>query len=498
MPNSDARAGDIYPAFLQPDLVPDRKLPALNRSLHTPQPGPLPLLDCAVAALLLLHSWLQSITQPRARKECVAQTDTKFVSEMLYGIQSSQDVKLSNIGRALGEAIPLIRTEKRLSRNLKHAEIEAKLTSTLASMASRRICEDTVLALDLSDIRKEYVRRMEHLATVWDGSTGETHPGYWLVDVTGAEVDGSDIVPVCQKLFSTQAKEFRSENAEILSVVDEANRHLNGRGIWTMDRGCDRKKLLEPLLDKHLRFVIRSTGGRMVRDWRGRLRGIAEVAAGCRLRHQARVVKIDKGQEKTYELDYGAEPFRLVGRDEPLWLAVVAGLGEQPILLVTNLTLRALDSESVWWATRVYWTRWKIEETFRFVKQSYNLEDIRGMKYRRLMNLVVVVTAAAYVRCHLSRPENEAAHPHREAACHLAAILRHSALPLLCFGRRNPTPSVRQRLPAKAKITAGRTTGTGTHLPRLKNCGESPGVLPFIKLTVLWARCCPRPQLPAP
>lgn len=128
---------------------------------------------------------------------------------------------------------------------------------------------DTVLALDLGDIRKEYAQKMEHLATVWDGSTGETHAGYWLVDVTAAEVNGNDIVPVCQKLFSTQAKEYVSENAEILSIVDAANQHLNGRGIWTMDRGCDRKKLLEPLLDKHLRFVIRSPGERMVRDRRG-------------------------------------------------------------------------------------------------------------------------------------------------------------------------------------------------------------------------------------
>ena len=320
----------------------------------------------------------------------------KFVTQMLFGIQASQDVKLSNIGRALGETIPLIRTEKRLSRNLKHAELEAELTTKLVEMASVRIQQDTVLALDLSDIRKEYAQKMEHLATVWDGSSGETHPGYWLVDVTAAEVHGSEIVPVCQKLFSTKAKEFRSENAEILSVVEAANRSLNGRGIWTMDRGCDRKKLLEPLLDKHLRFVIRAVGDRMVRDRRGRLRSVAEVAAGCRLRHQARVVKIDKGQEKTYDLHYGAEPFRLVGRDEPLWLVVVAGFGEQPILLLTNLKLRARDSESLWWAARIYWTRWKIEETFRFVKQSYNLEDIRVMKYQRLKNLVVLVTAAAY------------------------------------------------------------------------------------------------------
>ena len=205
----------------------------------------------------------------------------KFVAQMLYGIQSSQDVKLSNIGRALGEEIPLIRTEKRLSRNLKHAALEAELTRKLVEMASVRIQKDTVLALDLSDIRKEYARKMEHLATVWDGSTGETHPGYWLADVTGAEVHSSEIVPVCQKLFSTKAREFRSENAEILAVIDQANHPLNGRGIWTMDRGCDRKKLLEPLLDRGLRFVIRAVGDRMVRDRRGRMRSVAEVVAAA-------------------------------------------------------------------------------------------------------------------------------------------------------------------------------------------------------------------------
>jgi hypothetical protein len=36
------------------------------------------------------------------------------------------------------------------------------------------------------------------------------------------------------------------------------------------------------------------------------------------------------------------------------------------------------------------------QETFRFLKQSYHLEDMRAMKYRRLKNSVVLVTAAAY------------------------------------------------------------------------------------------------------
>jgi hypothetical protein len=42
----------------------------------------------------------------------------RLVKEMLYGIQTSKDVKLSNISRTLKEDQSLIKTEDRLSRNL--------------------------------------------------------------------------------------------------------------------------------------------------------------------------------------------------------------------------------------------------------------------------------------------------------------------------------------------------------------------------------------------
>jgi hypothetical protein len=327
-----------------------------------------------------------SLSKPAAR----------FVSQMLFGIQSSQDVKLSNISRSLQEKISLIRTEKRLSRHLKSAELEKELPPQLVSMGSSRVQPNTVLALDLSDIRKEYAQKMEYLATVRDGSTGELHLGYWLCDVTGAEVNGSEIVPLYQKLFSVEAKEFTSENAEVLAAVDLIRTHTQGRGIWAIDRGGDRKKLLEPLLDRGARFVIRSIGKRTVIDRRKLQGSVAEVAGRCRLRHQARIIKIQDEQEKAYDLRYGAEPIRLPGRSEPLWLVVVAGFGEAPLMLLTNLPIAAKDSQSLWWIVQIYLTRWKIEETFRFIKQSYNLEDVRVMKYQRLKNLVILVTAVAY------------------------------------------------------------------------------------------------------
>ena len=66
-------------------------------------------------------------------------------------------------------------------------------------------------------------------------------------------------------------------------------------------------------------------------------------------------------------------------------------------MLLTNVPIGAKDSQSLWWIVQIYLTRWKIEETFRFIKQSYNLEDIRVMKYQRLKNLVILVTAVAYL-----------------------------------------------------------------------------------------------------
>lgn len=331
----------------------------------------------------------------RELTEGLSKPSSAFVGEMLFGIQASQDVKLSEIARSLQEEIPLIKTEDRLSRNLGAQFLEAHLAERLAKLASRRVGSNTVLCLDLSDVRKEYAKKMECLDQVWDGSEGEVHAGYWLCGVTAAEVQGSEVTPLAQKLFSTRAEGFVSENAEILAAVDQVRAFTQGRGIWAVDRGGDRKKLLEPLLEKKDRFVIRSTGQRSVITRRQQSMTVHRLSARCRLRYQARIVWIEDGQEKRYELHYGAEPFRLPGREEKLLLVVVAGFGAEPLLLLTNLDV-VRDSSSLWWIVRIYLTRWKIEETFRFVKQSYHLEDIRVLRYQRLKNLILLVTAAAY------------------------------------------------------------------------------------------------------
>jgi Transposase DDE domain len=331
-----------------------------------------------------------------AVSEGLTRPQRKFVHQMLYGIQATQDVKLSSISRSLQEKVPLIKTEDRLSRNLAAPALDVHLLQRLAEMGSPRVNSRTVLCLDLSDVRKEYAQKMEYLDLVRDGSSGELHQGYWLCEVTAAEVHGREIVPLFQKLYSAEAPDFQGENAELLGAVEWVETLVGGRGIWAIDRGGDRRHVLEALLEGGSRFVIRSTGKRTVIDRRHLKGTVAEVAGRCRLRFAAQVTHFQDGQQKIYQLHYGAEPIWLPGRKEKLLLVVVAGFGREPLMLITSFLARAQDSESLWWIVQIYLTRWKIEETFRFIKQSYQVEDIRVLRYQRLKNLLVLVTAAAY------------------------------------------------------------------------------------------------------
>ncbi|MCD6585074.1 MAG: hypothetical protein J7K96_04860, partial [Desulfobacteraceae bacterium] len=50
----------------------------------------------------------------------------------------------------------------------------------------------------------------------------------------------------------------------------------------------------------------------------------------------------------------------------------------------------------LWWAIEAYLTRWKVEDTIRFIKQSYDFEDICVLTYDRLKNMATLVLAASY------------------------------------------------------------------------------------------------------
>jgi hypothetical protein len=173
----------------------------------------------------------------------------RFVGEALYGIAARQSVRLTEIGRALEEPIPLIKTETRLSRNLGRPDLREHLGQAILREGRRKVGERTLLILDISDIAKPYAEKMEYLARVRDGSTGDIADGYWLCQVIAVENEDTAIVPIYSALYSQAAPDFVSENAEIKGAMAAVSAACDGRRIWVIDRGGDRGALYADLLD---------------------------------------------------------------------------------------------------------------------------------------------------------------------------------------------------------------------------------------------------------
>jgi hypothetical protein len=200
----------------------------------------------------------------------------------------SKDVKLSNISRSLNEQIPLIKTEGRLSRNMGKHDLTEQINGNLSADGASRVNLDTVIALDISDIDKPYARKMENLALVRDGSTGEPRSkGYWPLEVLGADVEGEDLIPLFYgELYSQQARDFRSENSQIVGAMDRVMEGVGTRGIWAIERGGDRGILLKGLLKRELRLVVRMMGKRnfILKD--GQRKKALKIAWACHCSHR--------------------------------------------------------------------------------------------------------------------------------------------------------------------------------------------------------------------
>jgi hypothetical protein len=322
-------------------------------------------------------------------------TAQRFIREAIYGIMASQSVMLTEIGRRLESHIALKKIEERFSRQLIKARIWDCLHGRILSLASNRVKDKTLLILDLSDVKKKYAEKMEYLAQVHDGSEGgEIVDGYWTNQVIATEAGSNEITPLHMSLYSQNSPDFTSENDEILAAIDQVGEAVQNRGIWVIDRGADRDTIFEPLLQKQRDFIIRMVGTRDL-IYRGETVRALWLAFACKLPYHKSIVKVIDGEEVMFDLSFGHVKVQLPEMDTALNMVVVKGLSTKPMMLLTSLEIGA-SQKDVWFIVQAYLRRWGVEETIRFIKQTYDLENIRVLRYTRLQNMMALLLAVFY------------------------------------------------------------------------------------------------------
>ena len=323
----------------------------------------------------------------------------RLVKEVIYGIQSSKDVKLSNISRALKESIPLIKTEDRLSRNLGSCDLSDHLNHQILRLADDKINDSMVIAIDPGDIMKPYAKAMENLCGIYDGSEHTNANGYHLCQVTAANLTHDRIVPLYCEAYSSKAKDYPGSTEKLIEVISRVTAYTKKRGTWAIDRQGDDIELIQYFIKEELQFVTRLKMSRYLHfDNNINKQVKAErIHHHVKLNHKAHIYITKDGKEEFLHLSFGAVTVALP--DDPSnWytLVIIEGLGKQPMLLLTNKQVNIYKSKELWRIVEIYLTRWKCDECYRYIKQSYNLEDFRVMSYNSIRNIVAFVHAIAY------------------------------------------------------------------------------------------------------
>jgi hypothetical protein len=316
--------------------------------------------------------------------------------DMLYGIQKAKDVKLSEISRALCENIALIKTENRLSRNLMNFDLSEHINNELCRLSAGKLNNEDVIAIDPGDISKPYAKEMEHLCGIWDGSYQKGARGYHLCQIVIANTEHTKVVPCYSHLWSSEDENYQGKRAEIFKAIDTLTKYVGNKGIWAIDREGDDNNIIQKFIDDEKTFVTRLKYNRLIL-YKKSFVTMQEFTKNIETPHRAKIISYDDSKkEKEVAIEYGAEKIQLNGIKETLIALVVKGFGENPMVLITNQQLSLYDANQCYKILDNYLTRWKCDETYRYVKQAYNLEDVRVRKIVAIKNTVALVMAVAY------------------------------------------------------------------------------------------------------
>lgn len=333
----------------------------------------------------------------------------KFYRQFVYGILKSGHVHLSKIARSLNEPISLKKTWERLSRQIGRPNLWKEVSAAHVRVNRCAFRSKDYWIVDLTDVRKMYATAMEGLGKIHDGSTGECGQGYWVVNVAGVSPRSDSISLMYSELYSLVHEQEKdvSENSKIISAVSYLRKHLGVSRPVVIDRGGDRRVLIENFLQHKQEFIIRQRGDRHIYNGKENVR-MDQYAKSIACVYEKTVRKIRHRKLQSIHFRGGATRVWFPKEhtdgvfEKPLWLVRLTrkkGKAESWYLCDIPATT---EEEAFEMVMEGYGCRWTIEEVHRQIKTDYHLEAVQLQRYGALKNFNSIFwTAMNFIYQHL-------------------------------------------------------------------------------------------------
>lgn len=314
---------------------------------------------------------------------------SKFVTDMLYGISKSKDILLSSISEALDENISKINTIDRLSNNLS-LDLDESIFLNYCNLAFDALGDEPVFLVDDSDVTKPLGNKFEDLGIVRDGSSKDKsyEKGYHNTEIVGLTNNFKQPISLFSKIHSSTQKEYISNNNITYEGLNSVVTLLNERSLqstFVLDRGYDSNDIFNYFFNKNQHFVIRLTEKRKI-YYKHRWNKITTLRDGYKgkLKFNIMFQNVEK------ECLISVIKAQITASKKWINIFFVYGLSNTPMMLASNIPIKS--KEDALKVARLYFSRWRIEEYFKFKKQEYNFENFRVRSLKSINNLNLLLT----------------------------------------------------------------------------------------------------------
>lgn len=286
-----------------------------------------------------------------------------------------------DIKNALNEPIKKINTIKRLSR--KSCEnLSESLDKNYLDTVRKYLPDYPIVLIDDTDIIKPYGEKFESLGTVRDGSSKNNtyEKGYFVTEMVGLTKNEKQPISLYSHIHSSHEKKYRSTNHIMYQGLDKIIKELGRKACFVLDSGFDMNNLYTYIHKNNQDYIVRITSNRKIFH-----KGKWYKSTVLRNARKGKIKTTLKFKNESIDCYINHLNVKLTSSKMSVRLVLVYGLGENPMMLITNRTINS--KEDVIDVVRTYMSRWRIEEYFRFKKQEYGFENMRVRSLKAMNNI---------------------------------------------------------------------------------------------------------------
>lgn len=313
----------------------------------------------------------------------------KSISDFIFGIIKSNSSLLSNISRALNENIKIKDTVDRLSKNLdKIFDNKNIIVSNYYDYIKQYINNDTCFHIDNSDVNKDLSSKLEDLDKIKDASSkdNKTVNGYTVTEIIATNTSNDLPISMYSNIFSSLSKDYKSKNDETMKAIFQVSNYFGNIGTYVMDRGYDDKKYFENFNKLNLKFIIRGKNNRTVLYNNEKI-NIIDLSK--RFKGKYNITLSMKGKTLNRYCSY--TKVTIPGVTQQIYVVFVYFKNEVAIFYTNKELTNKADVIQI---VKKYYMRWRIEEYFKYKKQSFGFENYRVRTLKKMNALNMMITLA--------------------------------------------------------------------------------------------------------